>query len=1191
MKHPPSKHNYLKMGLPLLLPLLAFTWWQWTNRPELLFRTLPAAQTGIYFTNTITTADSLTVLDFEYLYNGGGVAVGDINNDGLPDLYFTGNQTSSKLYLNQGNWQFKDITEKAGVGTRTWANGAVMVDVNQDGYKDIYVCVGGNRRTPDKDKANLLFINNRDNTFTEAAQAYGLADTGYGIQAAFFDYDRDGDLDMYLLRNAFVDYNRNNPRPKQLNGKAASTDKLFRNNGDQTFTDVSAAAGISIEGFGLGVAINDLNHDGWPDVYVSNDFITNDLIWINNQDGTFSNQAGRYLKHQTYNAMGNDVADINNDGLVDIMVLDMLPPDNKRWKLTTMGNNYDEFENTLARGYEPQYVRNTLQLNNGQGPAGQMAFSEIGQLAGIEATEWSWAPLFADYDNDGQKDLFITNGYPKDITNLDFIVYGHQAAVMGTPAGNQKERTDRLNELPGAKVHNYIYQNRGNLTFRDQSAAWGLTESAYANGAAYADLDNDGDLDLVVNNINQAATVQENRLNQLTTTQHRPNYLRVAFTGSPQNREGLGAKVLIKHRGTRQYQYFTPFRGYLSSVEPYLHFGLDTLSIIDSVEVEWPDGRYQLLRRVKANQVLKLDYAQAGPAPALAPAKATPLFTALADGAGLQYTHRENPFVDFKVQPLLPHQHSRQGPGLATSDVNGDGLADVYVGGATGRAGALFLQQPDGQFHRQPTSGVDSLGEALGVLFFDADNDHDPDLYVARGGSEQLAGSAWYQDQLYRNDGQGHFTLATTALPDMRASKASVTAADYDRDGDLDVFVGGRVTPGAYPTPPRSYLLRNESQPGACRFQDVTTQVSPGLTRVGMVTSAVWSDYDNDGWVDLLVTGEFMPLRFYHNQHGKLVEATQQTGLVHTTGWWNSLVGGDFDQDGDTDYLAGNLGLNTRYRATTTEPLCVHARDYNQDGRLDPVLSYYNQGKRYIFHSRDDLIDQINTVRGRFPTYQSYAQATFEESFLPEELAGARVLCAERMESSYLENLGQGRFRLRSLPREVQIAPVYGLVTGDYNQDGYLDVLAGGNSYAPEVATGRYDAGVGWYLQGNGQGQFQVVPARASGFMAAGDAKGLVQLSRADRQQLVVVSNNNGSLQVSALKGRSAYYQAAATDAWAAVQLRNGKRYRHEFHYSAAYLSQTERSLPLPANVTALTVYDFSGHPKIISLQAHAAVR
>ncbi|QHT71509.1 VCBS repeat-containing protein [Rhodocytophaga rosea] len=1184
-----QERKIVKIQIYFAIFLCSAISWQCTNRPEPLFQTLDADDTGIRFSNTIHLTDSLSVLDFEYIFNGGGVAVGDINNDGLQDIYFTGNMTSGKLYLNKGNWQFEDITDKAGVGTKVWANGAVMVDINQDGLKDMYVCVGGSRNTPEKDKANLLFINQGNAAFVESASQYGLADTGYGIQSAFFDYDGDGDLDMYLLRNAFVDYNRNTAKRKQIDGTAASTDKLFRNNGDHTFTDVSTQAGITIEGFGLGVQVCDINNDNWPDIYVSNDFITNDLLWINNQNGTFSNQAGTYLKHQTYNGMGNDVADYNNDGLVDIVVLDMLPEDNKRWKLTSMGNNYDEFYNSLTRGYEPQYVRNTLQLNNGNG-----TFSEIGQLAGIEATEWSWASLFADYDNDGLKDLFITNGYRQDITNRDFILGSQKAMSMGTPEANRKERIAMLNELPGIKVPNYIYKNKGDLTFSDQSASWGFSAPTYSNGAVYADLDNDGDLDLVVNNIDDAASVQENHLNQLTKDTNHANYLRIAFKGPPLNREGLGTKVFLRNKGTLQYQYFTPFRGYLSSIEYYLHFGLGGLEKIDSLEVLWPDGKYQLLTNVKANQVLQVDYAQAREKPTLAhgvPVQENVLFTEVSDEEGISYLHRENEQVDFKRQPLLPHMHSRLGPGLSVGDVNSDGLEDVYIGGATGYAGALFVQSLDGRFERRTTSGIDSLSEETGVLFFDSDNDKDLDLYVGSGGSDQLQGSALYGDQLYLNDGKGHFSQAQGALPSLRESTSCVVAADYDRDGDLDLFVGARLQPGAYPMTPRSVLLRNESGKGECRFTDVTQEVALGLEKIGMVSGGLWSDYDGDGWVDLLVAGEFMPLTFFHNQQGKLVQATS-SGLAHSSGWWNSLVAADFDKDGDIDYMAGNLGLNTRYRASEKEPLCVYGADYNKDGRIDPVMSYYNGGEKYILHARDELVDQIPAMRGRFRSYRSYAEASFEDSFLPQELAGAYVRCSEWMESSYIENKGKGKFALKALPIEAQVAPLYGMVAGDYDGDGNEDVLAVGNSYSTEVATGRYDALQGVLMKGDGRGGFRVVKARQNGFMADRDGKGMARLVSGKGRELMVVGNNADSLQVYEVNRKAAeQFMAQPMDAYAEVELRDGSSYRQEFYYGSSYLSHSSRTLPLTDKIASVAVFDFSGKKRIIHPDLHAKIK
>ncbi|MDH4091226.1 MAG: VCBS repeat-containing protein [Cyclobacteriaceae bacterium] len=1167
------------MKYSIYFVLLFFALIKCTDSSDKLFVAASSAATGIKFANTIQAGDSLSVLDAEYLYNGGGVAIGDINNDGLQDVYFTGNMSSSRLYLNQGNLEFEDITEKSGVGTTKWANGAAIVDINQDGFKDIYVSVGGTRNTPEKDRANLLFINNGDMTFTESAVQYGLADSGYGIQSAFFDFDMDGDLDMYLLRNSFVNYPRNNSRPKSINGEAASTDKLFRNNGDLTFTDVSQEAGILIEGFGLGVGVSDINEDGWPDVYVSNDFVTNDLLYINNHDGTFTNRISQYLKHQTFNGMGTDVADYNNDGKVDIVVLDMLPEDNKRWKLTSRGNSYDEFQNGIKNGYEHQYIRNTLQLNNGNG-----TFSEIGQLAGVEATEWSWSALLADYDNDGLKDLFISNGYKQDIINLDFIVYGDKEQSMGMPEADDKERLKLLNELPGIKVHNYMYKNNGDLTFSDVSEAWGLSAPTYSNGAAYADLDNDGDLDLVTNNLDEEASVWESHARQ-SRGADQSNYMRISLAGPPTNLEGIGTKVFLRNKGTLQYQYFSPFRGYLSTVEPFLHFGLGASDEADTVEILWPDGKYQMLQHVKANQVLRIDYAAAKERILVEKAVAATLFEDVTKASEIDFIHEENIFVDFKLQPILPHMHSLNGPGVTAGDVNGDGLEDFYVGGAAGFAGAMFMQQPGGKFKRKSMTGMDSLSEEMGVLLFDADNDNDLDLYTVSGGSEQIKESALYQDHLYLNDGGGNFAAAPNALPAIRQSGSCVVGSDYDRDGDLDLFIGGRIIPGEYPLPAGSFLLRNDSKGAACRFTDVTDEVE-GLRKTGLVCSGLWTDYDNDGWIDLMVVGEFMPVRFYHNEKGRLIDATNKTDLTHTSGWWNSIAGGDFDGDGDTDYVLGNLGLNTHFHANEEEPLCVYASDYNKDGRIDPVMTYYVQGKKYVGHSRDNLIDQINSIRGRFRTYTDYANATFEESFLPEELKEAYVVCSERFESSYLENLGKGKFKISGLPLVAQFSPIYGMVTGDYDDDGNLDVLLVGNSYSPEISSGRDDACIGLYLSGNGKGGFRPVSVTKSGFLADRDAKGMARMVSGDGRELVIVGNNDNALQAYATQHSGKYYRAEKNDAYAIVTLKNGQLYRHEFYYGSTYFSQSSRDLKLSPEMTSVKVFDFQGNDKEIVVNA-----
>ncbi|QNF34808.1 VCBS repeat-containing protein [Adhaeribacter swui] len=796
---------YMRSITKLLL-FLNFSWFAIGCKEQVaVFQRLQPSETGIHFKNTIQEDDQHNVFTYTNIYTGAGVAAGDINNDGLTDLFFSGSMVSGRLYLNKGNLQFEDITLPAGVTSNRWQTGATMVDINQDGWLDIYVCVAGNQAG--QERANLLYINNRNNTFTESAEKYGLADTRQMMHAAFFDYDHDNDLDVFMIVNpASLRDNVNVIRTRQLKGESASTDVLYRNNGDHTFTDVSRQAGILVEGYSLGLAVSDMNNDGWPDVYISNDFISNDVLYINNQDGTFTDKASECLKHTSYAGMGNDVADINNDGLVDIVELDMRPEDNYRQKLIMPATGYDRFQLTLDKGYDAQYSRNTLQLNQGNGK-----FSEVGYLTGISSTDWSWSALLADYDNDGDRDLFVTNGFLKNMGDLDYV---HYQNVYNGPIGSEqskiKNKIEAIKSLAGVPLSNYLYENQGDLKFTKRSEDWGLNSKGFSNGALYADLDNDGDLELVVNAINAEAQFYENKSNE---RQNR-NFLKIKLVGSSQNRNGIGAKITVKGKGHSQFYEHFLSRGYESSVDPLIHFGLDSTRVVDSVEVYWPDGKYQLLRQVKANQVLQVDYAKAGPPPTRSLAADPPLFTLLAEDTGLTYPHRENNFVDFKLQPLLPHGHSRQGPGLATSDVNQDGLADVYVSGATGQAGRLFLQQASGRFVAAPTPGSDSLGETLGVLFFDADQDQDEDLYLVRGGSEHLANSPRYQDELYLNDGQGHFTLAKEALPTMRASKASVVAADYDQDGDLDLFVGGRLTPGAYPTTPAATYCKTRVKTG-----------------------------------------------------------------------------------------------------------------------------------------------------------------------------------------------------------------------------------------------------------------------------------------------------------------------------------------------------------------------------------------
>ncbi|WP_161888907.1 VCBS repeat-containing protein [Pontibacter russatus] len=1137
-----------------------------------LFQLLSPDDTGITFSNNLPENDTLNAIEYDYLYNGAGVAIGDINSDGLQDIFFGGNMVTSRLYLNKGNLQFEDITEQAGVATDRWVTGVAMADINSDGHTDIYVCVAGPNKTAEK--PNMLFVNNGDGTFTESARAYGLADTGYSTQAAFLDYDKDGDLDMYLLTNALESFPRNNSRPKKTNGQGLSTDRLYRNNGDNTFTDASREAGILLEGYGLGVGIADINNDGWLDIYAANDFITNDILYISNRDGTFTDKSRQYLKHHSWNAMGTDIADFNNDGLLDIVTVDMLPPDNQREKTMIGAANYDRFKHNLTLGYQPQYIRNTLQLNNGNG-----TFSEIGQLAGIHRTDWSWAPLFADYDNDGRRDLLITNGYRKDVTNLDFIIYKRQEGRFGDDASQSKAMAKLIKELPGVKVHNYIYQNTGNLSFADKSEEWGLDAPSYTNGTAFADLDNDGDLDLVMNNIDEAAFIYRNEANTLPDR----HYLRVKLEGDVLNKAGLGAKLTLTSNGQQQYHDHSVYRGYKSTVENAVHFGLGKATQADALEVIWPDGKQQTIRNIKADQVLTLRHADATvPAPSPAPAAIATLFKAQDSTAtGISYQHREHDFIDFKLQPLLMQKYSQGGPGMAVGDVNGDGLEDLYIGGSSDTPGKLYLQAAAGTFKEAALADAPKHGDDMGSLFFDADNDGDLDLYIVSGGSEFKDGSAEYQDRLYMNDGKGSFAPAPAALPGIKSSGSCVVAADYDKDGDLDLFVGGRVVPQRYPLPASSYILQNNGG----TFTDVTEKVCPALKQIGLVTSALWTDADQDGQIDLLLAGEWMPVTLLKNKSGKFEDVTKNTGLQEAVGWWNSLAAGDFDSDGDMDYIGGNFGLNSDYKASPEEPITITAKDFDSNGSIDPVLGRYLMGQNFPAHPRDAMTDQMVSMRRKFQTFEQYAGIGYNELFSEEDLADAVVAQSTHLQSSYIENLGNGKFKMTALPIQAQFAPVFGITVNDYNGDGNLDLLLAGNNYATEVQTGWYDASIGLYMQGNGKGGFAPVPVTESGFFVDTDAKGMAELALPEGKSLVLSASNQGPVKTYIYKQRHSALPLRPSDAWATVTLQDGRKMRQEFYYGSAYLSQSSRTLAVPAGARAVTIYDFAGKGRQVDLQ------
>lgn len=1145
------------------------------------FELLDPDYTGIHFQNTIKENDSINVFTYMNIYTGAGVAVGDIDNDGLEDIYFSGNMVSGRLYRNKGDMQFEDISETSGILNYSWGTGATMVDINQDGWLDIYVCVSGGG--PTEKRANLLYVNNGISeetglvSFREQAADYGLADTRQSMHAAFFDYDRDNDLDMYLLVNpAAYEYQVNISVPRILDGSSISNDRLYRNDGPSasgqiTFTDVTTTSGILTEGYGLGVGISDINNDQWPDIYVSNDFIGNDILYINQGDGTFKDELTQYIDHSSYAGMGNDIADVNNDGLSDIMVLDMRPADNLRQKLIISSTGYDRFQTMLEAGYAPQYSRNTLQLNQGNGH-----FSEVGFLAGVSSTDWSWSALLADYDNDGYKDLYATNGFFRDLGNLDYI---HYQNIYDNPLGERsvkiQQKRESMESLPKAALTNYLYLNKDGEGFQDVSKNRKIAPPSCSNGAAYADFDQDGDLDLVVNNIDQPAFVLENKTEN---DQNNKNHISIELKGITGNQQGIGSRLtLFTAKGQQDWEHFLS-KGYESSVSNQIHFGLGSVSTIDSLKVQWPDGKIQLLKNLPANEKIVINQSEANTPPRYKRSEPkTPWFNDVTDSLYLHLVHREDPMVDFKLQPILPHMHSRNGPGIAVTDINGDRLDDFFMGGAAGQKAVLTFQNENGTF--------DSIAfpyhqerEDMGSLFFDADGDGDEDLFVVSGGVVN-GSDLVYQDRMYKNDGLGNFT-PVDALPDYRESGSTVVAADYDHDGDLDLFVGGRVSPGKYPLSPKSYLLENESTPNKIQFKDVTKEVL-GDYELGMVSGALWTDFDNDGWHDLILVGEFMPITIYKNEEEKLKDITQQVGLHASQGWWNSIIGGDFDNDGDIDYILGNQGLNNKYQVSVEEPLSIYAKDYDKDGRMDPVMAYYIDGENHLAHGRDEIIGQINAMRARFKTYRSYAETPFERSFLPSELEDALVLKSRLFESSYMENLGKGKFSLTPLPWQCQVAPIQGMVVEDFNDDGNLDVLFSGNEYGTEVASGRQDALKGLVLKGDGLGNFLPLTQNQGGFVNDGDGSGLAVLSNTNNKTLVLSANSDGPLKVFELKRNQKRVRFETDDAFINILFKNGNRQRQELYYGSGYLSQHSRSIPIANNIDQLEITKTNGETRI----------
>lgn len=1037
----------------------------------------------------------MNVLNYVYMYNGGGVATADFNNDGLVDIYFTANQESNALYINQGKFKFKDMTQKAGVlDSLGWTNGVSVFDVDNDGWLDLYVCKSGLESPSSRE--NLLYRNKGDGTFEEVAEKWGLNDNGYSTQSYFFDYDKDGDLDMYLV-NHRIDFDNTSSINKELQNEISpyTSDQLYRND-DGFYTNVTSTAGMLNKAWGLSAAIGDFNGDNWPDVYVCNDFLEPDILYINQGDGTFTDEILKRMNHISFNSMGSDYADINNDKNTDLLVLEMASEDHIRSKRNMATMNTKNFEYMVKQDYHHQYMVNTFQLNQGNG-----MFSEIAQLTGMSKTDWSWAPLIADFDNDGLKDIFVTNGILKDLNDQDFK--GQMDKMART--GKIVDFEDVGEILPNTRLSNYGFKNNGNLSFENVTKLWGLDTHTQSNGISYADLDNDGDLDLVINNINDHAQIYEN--NDVN------NFIQIILIGDEKNRLAVGAKVNIKADDSEQYQELYLSRGYLSSVQNLVHFGVGTASIIDEIVVEWPNQEISILQNIEANQIVFLNQEGASTKELVKSSVSPPIVALPAGARGITFEHRERYFDDYKNQVLLPHSQSRNGPFMDKADVNGDGLDDFFIGGAAGQSGQLYIQKLDGSFERQnsDTWKNDWAYEDLGVLFFDWDGDGDQDLYVVSGSSEFLANSDLLQDRIYNNDGKGNFLKDPDILPRMDTSGQCVKVSDIDIDGDLDIFVGGRIVPDKYPFSPNSFMLINENG----KFVDKTKSVAPSLTDIGMVTDASFSDYDGDGDQDLIVVGEWMPITLLENDEG-IFRKKEIKSLQKTEGLWFSIAANDIDNDGDMDYFIGNLGLNTKFKANEKKEFHVFCDDFDKSGTYDIILSNKYKGALVPSRGKECTSQQMPFIKEKFKDYASFAEATIQDILGVESIETALHYEAKILESILLENLGNGQFKIRKLPNKVQIAPIMDFEFVDMDGNDTNEILVVGNHYNSEVETVRYDASYGSVLSFD-DGNIKAKDLKDTGFVNRGDAKDICTLL-AKNERLILVSNNNGRIQSFILK-------------------------------------------------------------------------
>lgn len=1070
-------------------------------------------ESGITFSNIITETEAQNIFTYEYMYNGAGVAAGDVNNDGLPDIFFTANQTSDELYLNKGNLTFENITTAAQVaGKPGWKTGVSMADVNADGLLDVYVCYSGNGDAASR--SNQLFINkgvqNGKPLFMDEAKQYGLDAPGTNSsQSLFFDYDHDGDLDMFLLNHAVIFYaplvNTYKLRHKR---HPYYSNYLFRNDGGH-FSDVSAEAGIAGGGnnFGLGVVAADINNDGWEDLYMTNDYEEQDFLLLNNKDGTFSEVTKQSLKHISKYGMGCDVADYNNDGRLDIIVPDMFPEDNYRQKVLRGPDEYDKYNLLTDSGYMHQNMRNTLQLNTGLSNNHLPEFSEIGQLAGISNTDWSWASLLADLDDDGYKDLYISNGFWRDYSNMDFQTY--DVADYVNKNGKDAPLTTLIESMPQTKLSNYAFRNKGDLSFENVTVNWSLHKPAVSNGVAYADLDNDGDLDLIVNNMGEQASVYRN--NNLAHN----NYLNIRLKGANGNAGAIGSHVKIEYSNSKQQvAEMQTVRGYLSSMQPIIHFGLRKDTVISMLIVRWSADEYTMLKNVQANQTIVIDRALSEVEHIQANVDSMHAFIDFSVQSGIDFYQPENTYVDFKQESLLPWQLSKQGPKMCKADVNGDGLEDVFIGAPKGGKAFLYLQQKGGKFRPSPFQPWqnDNTCDDVQSVFFDADGDKDMDLYIAGGGNE-MPGIGLYEDRLYKNNGKGNFIRLKEALPVMNASKGCVAVQDFNKDGKPDLFIGGRVVPGKYGISPQSFLLQNETVNGVIKFVDVTSNVASSLQYAGMVTSAVFTDLNKDSFPDLIIAGEWMPVKIFINGKNKFIERSDEFGLQNSNGLWTCIAPEDIDGDGDQDFLLGNLAPNTQFRASEKEPMTLCINDFLHTGKTASLLCYYIQNESYPYASRNELLEEMPALKKKFFYFKDYAKARLPDIFSPEQMKGMTELKVNQLKNCWLENKN-GKLILHELPPLAQLSVIQGAVLVDAKNNNRKQILAAGNFYPFRVQLGREDAGKGVLLQWDSSQQKLVATLPDTNVAIDGDVRDMIEVKTSENRQLIIISKNNDHVQV-----------------------------------------------------------------------------